>query len=119
VQYVWSSWSDSGAISHSITVPNTATTYTASFSTQYQLTTAANPSNGGTVTPSSGTFYLSGEIVPLTATPNAGYTITNWTGNVANQNSPTTTITVTASQSVAANFTSTPQIILTPGSINY
>jgi hypothetical protein len=119
VQYVWSSWSDSGAISHSITVPNTATTYTAGFSPQYQLTTAANPSNGGAVMPSSGAFYLSGEIVPLTATPNAGYTFTNWTGNVANQNSPTTTITMTAPQFVTANFTSTPQISLTPGSINY
>jgi hypothetical protein len=39
-QYAFSSWSDSGELSHSITVPNADTTYTASFNTQYQLTTA-------------------------------------------------------------------------------
>jgi hypothetical protein len=46
VQYVWSSWSDSGAISHSIKVPSTPTTYTANFNTQYQLTTQASPGTG-------------------------------------------------------------------------
>ena len=37
-RYVWTSWSDSGAISHSVTAPSTATTYTANFKTQYQVT---------------------------------------------------------------------------------
>jgi hypothetical protein len=118
VQYVWSSWSDSGAISHSITVPSTATTYTAAFATQYQLTTAANPSNGGTVSPASGSFYTSGTIVPLTATPNAGFAFSSWTGNVANVTSPTTTITMSAPQSVTANFTA-QGITLNPTSINF
>ena len=118
VQYVWSNWSDSGAISHGITVPPTATTYTASFSTQYQLTTAANPSNGGTVSPASGSFYTSGTIVPLTATPNAGFAFSTWTGNVANTSSPTTTVTMTAPESVTANFAS-PGITLNPTSINF
>ena len=53
-RYVFTSWSDAGAISHGITVPASATTYTASFKPQYQLTTAASPSGGGTVTPASG-----------------------------------------------------------------
>jgi hypothetical protein len=118
VQYAFSSWSDGGAISHSITVPSSAATYTASFATQYQLTTAANPSNGGTVSPTSGNFYNSGTVVPLTATPNAGFAFSNWTGNVANKNSASTTITMTAPQSVTANFT-TPQISINPGSINF
>jgi hypothetical protein len=104
IQYVWISWSDNGVISHSITVPTTATTYTASFATQYQLATAANPSIGGSVTPTSGNYYNSGTVVPLTATPNTGYTFTNWTGNVANSTSASTTITMTAPQSVTANF---------------
>jgi hypothetical protein len=39
-QYVWSSWSDGGAISHGVTAPSTATTYTATFKTQYQVTFA-------------------------------------------------------------------------------
>ncbi len=118
VQYAWSSWSDSGAISHSITVPSAPTTYTASFSTQYQLTTAANPSVSGTVSPTSGNFYASGTVVPLTATPNAGYTFTNWTGSVANPNSATTTVTMSAPEAVTANFTA-PTVTLTPSSINF
>jgi hypothetical protein len=118
VQYVFSSWSDSGAISHSITVPSTATTYTASFNTQYQLTTAANPSNGGTVSPTSGNFYNSGTVVPLTATQNSGYQFSSWTGNVANANSASTTVTMSSPQSVTANFTS-QQITVNPTSINF
>jgi hypothetical protein len=104
IQYAFTSWSDSGAISHSITVPGTATTYTASFATQYQLTTAANPAGGGTVSPTSGNYYTSGTVVPLTATANAGYSFVNWTGNVANSTSASTNITMTAPQSVTANF---------------
>jgi hypothetical protein len=118
VQYVFSSWSDGGTISHSITVPSTAATYTAGFSTQYQLTTAANPSAGGTVSPTSGGFYASGTVVSLAATPNAGYTFTNWTGSVANPNSATTTITMSAPESVTANFAA-PTVTLTPTSINF
>ena len=119
MQYVWSNWSDSRAISHSITVPSSATTYTATFSTQYQLTTAANPSNGGTVSPTSGNFYNANTVVPLTATPDAGFTFTNWTGNVTNASSASTTITVSAPQSVTANFTTAPAVTLTPTSINF
>ena len=47
-RYVYASWSDGGAQSHSITVPSSATTYTANFTTQYSLTTAASPTAGGT-----------------------------------------------------------------------
>ena len=104
IQYGFTSWSDLGPISHSITVPGTATTYTASFNTQYQLTTAANPSAGGSVAPPPGNYYASGTIVPLTATANAGYSFVNWTGNVANSTSASTSITMTAPQSVTANF---------------
>ena len=79
VQYVFSSWSDSGSISHSITVQPTATTYTASFTTQYQLTTQASPPADGTVTPASGGYYASGAVIPVTATANSGFTFSNWT----------------------------------------
>lgn len=50
-QYVFLNWSDSGAISHSVTISNAVTSYIAAFQTQYQLTTSASPSAGGTVTP--------------------------------------------------------------------
>jgi hypothetical protein len=118
VEYVFSNWSDSGAISHSITVPSAGATYTAAFNTQYQLTTAASPSNGGTVSPPSGTFYAAGAIVPLTATANAGYAFSNWTGNVATSTSASTTVTMSAPESVTANFTA-PLVSLSPSSVNF
>ena len=104
IQYAFSSWSDGGAISHGVIVPSTPTTYTASFATQYQLTTAVNPIVGGSVTPPSGNYYTSGTVVPLTATANPGFSFTNWTGNVASSTSASTSITMTAPQSVTANF---------------
>src|SRR2546429_5879583 len=45
-QYLWSNWSDGGAISHNV-APNSSTTYTANFTTQYFLT--MNAGAGGTV----------------------------------------------------------------------
>lgn len=91
VQYVFNNWSDSGAISHSIAVPSTATTYTASFNPQYQLTTQALPSGGGSVTPTSGSYYASGTAIPVTATANSGSVFSNWTSTGGTFDSPTAT----------------------------
>ena len=76
MQFVWNTWSDGGAISHSV-APTTATTYTANFTTQFLLTMSAGA--GGTVSPASG-FFNSGQSVNISATPNSGFTFTNWTG---------------------------------------
>jgi len=105
-QYVFTSWSDNGAASHNITVGSSAATYTATFQTQYQLTIAASPPAGGTVTPASGTFYNAGSAVPITATANSGYSFSSWSGSVANLTSASTTVTMAAPETVAANFTS-------------
>lgn len=75
---------------------------------QFVLTTAANPSNGGTVSPTSGGSYNSGTVVPIVASPAAGYAFVNWTsspGSVASSTSASTTITMNAAESVTANFT--------------
>lgn len=117
-QYVFSNWSDSGAITHNITVPSTNTTYTANFATQYQLTTAVSPSGGGTVTPASGSYFNANSVVNLKATPASGYAFSSWTGSVANPSSASTTITMIGPQSVTANFTLLP-VQLTPGSVSY
>jgi len=53
VQDVWTSWSDSGALSHTVS-PLANTTYTANFATQFYL--AMNASAGGSVSPGSGWF---------------------------------------------------------------
>ena len=120
-QYAFTSWSDGGALSHTVTAPATATTYTAAFSTSYQLTTAASPSADGTVTPASGTFYAAGTVVNLSATANTGFLFSSWTGNVASASSATTTVTMNAAQSVTANFAPAPAPIalLAPSSLSF
>jgi hypothetical protein len=117
-QYTWSSWSDSGAISHPVTASASVTGYTASFNTAYLLTTAANPTNGGTVAPPSGTYYAPNTVVNLSATPNPNYAFYNWTGNVANANSASTTVTMTAPQSVTANFV-LASLTVSPTSVSF
>jgi len=80
VQYLWASWSDNGAASHSITVPASPTTYTANFVTQYLLTTAVNPivsPAAGTIGPATG-WFNSGS-VSITATANSGYQFSSFT----------------------------------------
>jgi len=117
-QYVFTSWSDNGAASHSITVGGTAATYTATFQTQYQLTTAASPAADGTVMPASGIFYNSGTVVPIAAASNTGYTFTSWTGTVANASTASTTVTMSGPQSVTANFQTASGIPFFNGSVS-
>jgi hypothetical protein len=102
-QYIYSGWSDSGASSHSITVTGSAAIYTATFRTQYLLTTVTLPSAGGTITPLSGTYYDSGSQVNVTATPTPPYTFTSWSGDASGALNPLS-VTMDAAKSVAANF---------------
>jgi len=110
-RYTWTSWSDSGAISHQITVPSSAATYTANFSTSYLLTTAANPSGGGTVTvntasPTSDGYYAAGTPVSLTANPSALYAFTSWSGSgdLTSTSANPTMVNMNAPETVTANF---------------
>ena len=105
-QFVFTGWSDRGAASHTIVVGSSAATYTATFKTQYQLTICASPAAGGSVTPASGTFYDAGTVVAISATRQAGYTFNNWSGAVANAASASTTVTMSAPETVTANFSS-------------
>ncbi len=107
VRYSFASWSDAGAASHTITTPGTATTYTANFATLYLLTTSSSPASGGTViaTPESPSgYYVSGTMVQLTATPNANYLFSAWSGDLTGTVNPQS-ITMSAPQSVTASFT--------------
>ncbi len=115
-QDTFTSWSDGGALSHSVTASAGTTAYTAAFSTQYMLTTAVSPSASGTVSPATG-YQASGASVPLTATANAGYVFANWTsspGPVTTPTSTSTTITMSAPESVTANFTALSPGIYSP-----
>ncbi|MGA2686368.1 MAG: glycosyl hydrolase family 28-related protein [Verrucomicrobiota bacterium] len=141
IQYAWSSWSDGGAISHTI-APLNSTTYTANFTTNYYLT--MNAGAGGGVSPAS-LWTNSGANVNINATPNGGYNFSSWsgsgTGSYSGGNSaasvtmngpvtetasfaPSSTISVTAQTSPAGlsftvdgtNYTSTQTFVWTPGS---
>ena len=103
-QYVFSNWSDGGDATHAISVPSTPTTYTATFTTQYQLTLAATPAQGGTVTPASGGFYNAGASVTLMATPNTGYVFNGWTGAANPSGSATATVVISGPESIRATF---------------
>ncbi len=76
-QYVWTAWSDAGAISHAV-VPVAATNYTVTFATQYFLT--MNAGAGGSVGPG-GMWTNSGANVSISATASNGYTFSGWTGS--------------------------------------
>ncbi|SVB50962.1 uncharacterized protein METZ01_LOCUS203816, partial [marine metagenome] len=75
-------WTGSGACAGTVN-PCAVTmdadkTVTAGFSEEFDLTADASPDVGGSV--SGGGSYPSGASVPVTATPNSGYTLTGWTG---------------------------------------
>jgi len=112
---VFANWSDSLPQSHSVTAPAGPVVYTATFTTQYQLTTSAVPSAGGTIgaSPSSGNgFYAANTQVQLTATPNPGYYFTGWTGGLSGTANPQS-LSLTGPMSVTANFAPLTSITVT------
>jgi CSLREA domain-containing protein len=69
------------------------------------LNILVNPAGAGTTTPPEGKADVFPNAVQiLTATPNAGYSFLNWTGNVADPTSQATAIIMTQDQDVTANF---------------
>jgi hypothetical protein len=104
IDYESPTWSDGGAISHTVTASLSTTSYTVTFEIYYQLTTASSPSAGGQVTPNLGGYYPAGSVVSIQAVPTSGYSFKNWTGNVAKTTSASTTVTMTGPETVTANF---------------
>jgi hypothetical protein len=102
-RYAYSSWSDGGAQTHTITVPTFSTTYWANFTSQYSLTTSVNPSGGGTVSPSGTNWYNSGQSVSISSTAKPGYSFSGWSGNLSGTFNHTS-IVMDSSKNVTANF---------------
>jgi uncharacterized repeat protein (TIGR02543 family) len=102
IRYLYNSWSDGGAQTHSVTAQSSNTTYTASFDTQYTLTTSVTAS-GGTVSPSGTNWYNSGQVVSISATAKAGYIFSGWSGDLSGSINPSS-IMMTGPMSVRANF---------------
>ena len=87
-------------------------TVTAHFSllpVTYELTMAVDPAGGGTTNPAVGVHpYEEGAVVTISATPNAGYEFDHWTGDVADPNSASTTVTMDGDKTVTAHFVLLP-----------
>jgi len=107
--YTFVNWMKDGTVvctnvSYSFTVTEAATFVANFVLNSYAITATANPTEGGTVT-GTGT-YDHGTTATLTATPNEGYTFTNWTknGTVVSTNA-SYSLTVTEAADFMANFT--------------
>ncbi|MDR0438508.1 MAG: Ig-like domain-containing protein [Bacteroidales bacterium] len=75
----------------------------------YAITLSANPAEGGSVLGAGS--YDEGDLVEVTATPNANYTFVNWTENGAEISTAATfTFTATRDRTLVANFETTSSI---------
>ena len=80
---------------------NVVANFTEIQTVSYTLITTV--SGSGTVSPASGQVYPEGTVVPLTATPDAGWTFENWSGDISGTNS-STSITMNSDKQVTATF---------------
>jgi len=107
-RYRFKQWSDNGAATHEINAGADSATYTATFVTQYQLTTLVEPGDGGRVSiappsPETGGFYDAGTRITIAAEPNRVYAFAGFGGALKGRANPQT-LTLMAPASVVANF---------------
>jgi len=120
--WVFGGWSGSNDLASTTANPTTITMknneiITATFIQTTQiiyttLTTSVNPTGGGTVSPSGGSYRI-GTSVTLTASPATGWVFGGWSGSndLASTTANPTTITMNWNETVTATFTQTPQIL--------
>ncbi len=112
-RYQFDTWSDDGAQSHNITV-NGVLVYSALFDTEYLLTTAVDPEEGGTVTPPApGDWYAAEAKVELVAEPDTanGFRFIGWTGDLTGKATPDTLV-MDGPKSVTASFGRLKQVVV-------
>lgn len=103
-RYQFQSWSSGVSNAGVIAVGLNPATFTATYQTQYLLTTSA--AAGGTINPATGgagTFFNSGASVPIGATANSGYTFAGFTGDLSGTTTPQS-VSMTQPRTVGANF---------------
>lgn len=71
--------------------------------TTYTLSIGVN-GEGETDPPATNHTFDEGEVVTVTATPDSGWNFVNWTGDVADPDSATTTVTIDSDKTITANF---------------
>ena len=114
-RYGFANWSDSGAQTHTVTTPSTATTYTANLNTQYLLTRNVAPAGSGTITASpssSDGYYAGGTSVQLTPAAASGYSFDSWSGDASGATT-TASVTMATPRTVTANFRSATATMVT------
>ena len=75
----------------------------------HNLTMAVSPSGTGSTSPAVGVHaYVEGTVVNISAIPNSGYQFDHWTGDVADPDSASTTVTMNSDKTVTAYFVEAP-----------
>jgi hypothetical protein len=116
-QYLLDSFSDpgptivggAGELIHTIQFPAVPFTEVVKYKTQYQVTIAVSPGIGGSATPASGNYVDANATVPLVATANPGYTLTQWNSSSGPSCNANCSPVVTAPVTWTAHFTFTGQ----------
>jgi uncharacterized protein (TIGR03437 family) len=105
VHYQFTGWDNgSAATARTVTAGSSASTFTASFSTKYLLTTSTIGSGTVTVSPSSPDgYYDAGTKVQITAVPNSGLALRYWLGDFAG-GTPQQSVTMDDQHDVTAYF---------------
>ncbi|PKL83212.1 MAG: hypothetical protein CVV24_06055 [Ignavibacteriae bacterium HGW-Ignavibacteriae-3] len=113
--YTFTSWTEGGILvstssSYNFTISTNRSlvaNFTAIPPTQYSVTLSSIPAIGGTT--SGGGTFNSGASVTVTATPNSGYTFTNWTeGGTQVSTSSSYNFSISGNRTLVANFAAIP-----------
>jgi uncharacterized repeat protein (TIGR02543 family) len=103
--YTFTSWSgDATGSTNPLTVTMDANKNITANYTLNTYTLNVTAINGTVVKNPNQTTFNSGSTVSLTATPNAGYAFTSWSGDITGSSNPST-MTMNANKNITANFT--------------
>jgi len=118
-RYVFQSWSDGGAQTHTVTVPTSTYSLTANYKRQWLITNGSSNTSLGTTTKSPATadnFHDEGTSVTVSASPTALACFVSWSGVVAPPNTPVS-VTANTTYGITGNFQS-GAVTVSPTSIN-
>ncbi len=117
IQYLLNSWTGTGTGSYSgsatsdSVIMNNAITEAASWTTQYQVTFTVTPSGGATTNPSGSNLWENAGPLSISASPNSGYTFSQWTASgsitLNSASSASTTANVNGPGTITASLTQT------------
>jgi uncharacterized repeat protein (TIGR02543 family) len=123
--YAFVNWTAGGVVasitpSYTFTMAgNKALVANFALSSNFNVILSSNPALGGTT--SGAGSYGAGSTVEITATPNSGYTFTNWSGDATGSVNPLT-FTISGDRNIVAHFAVGGPIIgvgAGPGQINF